>query len=88
MPWARIDWLTSSLCITNWFIGNRATRSTSASKRTSRSAAGAASIASPHSTAVLPESESPVNSTRFARAAPIRLAHSAVVGTPHTRAGG
>jgi hypothetical protein len=76
------------LCITSWLVGNRATRSSSSSKRWSRSAAGAASTARPHSTASLPEIESPVSSRRLALAGPTLPAHSAVVGTPQTRAGG
>ena len=74
--------------MTSWLTGRRATRSTSDSKAASSSAAGAASVASPHSAASVPLSESPVRSRRFARPAPIRCAHSAVVGTPQTRAGG
>src|SRR5204863_5999206 len=81
-PCAYSDWLTSSLCITSWLTGTSATRARSASKRASRRSAGAASVASPQSTASVPEIESPVSRRRFARAAPIRQAQSAVVGTP------
>ena len=74
--------------MTSWLIGIRAIRSSRSSKRWSSSAAGAASVASPHSTAVVPSMLSPVSSSRFARAGPSRKAHIAVVGTPQTRAGG
>lgn len=72
----------------SWFTGMRAMRSTSASVRASSSARGGASSASPHSAASLPDKQSPVNRRRLARCGPSRAVHSAVVGTPHTRAGG
>ena len=80
--------MTSIFIITSWLIGMRATRPSRSSKRASSSSGGAASVASPHSTACSPVSESPVSSSRLARIAPIRAVQSAVVGEPQTRAGG
>ena len=74
--------------MTSWLIGIRPIRSSRASKRSSSSAPGATSEASPHSAAVVPSIESPVRSRRLARAGPTRYAQSALVGTPQTRAGG
>ena len=67
----------SSLCMTSWLTGSRAIRSSRDSKRSSSSAAGAASAARPHSAAVVPSIESPVSSSRLARAGPTRNAQSA-----------
>ena len=87
-PWEYSVWLTSSFIIISWLRGIRAIRVSRTSVRSSRRSAAGASIARPHSTASRPERESPVNSSRFARWAPILCAQSAVVGDPHTRAGG
>src|SRR5215207_4084667 len=86
-PCANSAWLTSFI-ITSWLTGASAIRCTSASNRSSSSAAGGASTASPHSCAVRPSIRSPVNRSRLARWSPTRNAHSAEVGTPQTRAGG
>ena len=81
-------WFTISFCMASWFVGTPAMRSASSSTRASSPAGGTASSASPHSAAVVPSIVSPVSSMRFARCAPIRYTHIAVVGQPHTRAGG
>ena len=60
--------------MTSWLIGMRAMRSSSASKRASSSAAGAHSIARPHSTASRPAEQSPVKQQplRLLEADPVR----------------
>ncbi len=72
----------------SWFLGTLATRDKRDSKRSSSSSRGAHSLASPHATASRPDRQSPVNSRRLAFSSPILWTHRAVVGTPHTRAGG
>jgi hypothetical protein len=83
-----VQGLTRSFIIRSWLTGTRAIRDTNASTRTSSSDGAGASMASPHSAASAPDSESPVKSSRLARCGPSRYAHIDVVGEPHTRAGG
>jgi hypothetical protein len=81
-------WLTRSFIMCSWLEGSSATRVARRSAAASTSAAGTASEASPQSTARRPSMASPVSSSRFERSSPTRYIHIAVVGEPHTRAGG
>ena len=86
-PMLSSAWLTISFCIASWLVGTLAMRPASRSTASSSSSAGTASITSPHSRAGTPSMVPPVSSIRFARSAPSRYTHIAVVGHPQTLAG-